>query len=183
MVNSEDDLKLTATKEPRGAARAAMREESPQERAKKRAEQIRQHRAGVDLDEVNRFYFDPSIIPDGWTYEWKRKTLMGQEDPAYQVRLAEAGWEAVPTNRCPRHAALMPQGNYPTIERDGMILMERPKELTDEARDVEYRRARNQVRAKEAQLSSTPEGTMTREHDRVRPSIKKGYEPMAVPKD
>lgn len=178
-----NNLKATAGATKK-ALRPDLRAESPQDRAKKRAAEIRKHRGDQDLDEIDRFYFSPSIVPEGWTYEWKRRTLMGQEDPAYQVRLAAAGWEAVPVTRDSDHAALMPAGyKGQTIERDGMILMERPKELTDEARDVELRRARNQVRAKEAQLSSTPEGTMTREHERVRPSIKKGYEPMAVPKE
>jgi len=167
-------------KEAKGVIRKPMREEDPRERARKRTEQVRQHRDGVDLDTVDRFHIDPRIIPDGWTYEWKRKTIYNQEDPAYQVRLASAGWEPVPASR---HPELMPIGNFSTIERDGMILMEAPKELTDEARDVELRRARNQVRAKESQLGSTPEGTMTRDDPRVKPSIKKGYEPMPVPKD
>ena len=64
-----------------------------------------------------------------------------------------------------------------------MILMERPKELTDEARDIELRRARNQVRSKEAQLSSTPDGTMTRDDSRVRPTVKKSYEAMPIPNE
>lgn len=191
---NEEVLKLTKTKakmdevsgsEPRRSElRPSMRDEDPRERAKKRADAIRNNRSGIDLDDVDRFAIDHNMIPDGWTYEWKRHTIYGQEDPSYQVRLAAGGWEPVPANRDARHLALMPTGwKNPIIERDGMILMERPLELTEEARDVELRRARNQVRAKEAQLSSTPDGTMTREHDRVRPSIKKGYEPIPVPKD
>ena len=63
-----------------------------------------------------------------------------------------------------------------------MILMERPTEISDEIRNIELRRARQQVRIKEAQLSGTPEGTLTREHDRVRPSIKKSFD-MPIPED
>jgi hypothetical protein len=106
--------------------------------------------------------------------------LLGKEDPAYKVQLARAGWEPVPASR---HPEMMPIGNYAVIERKGMILMERPYSLTKEARDVELRRAKGQVRAKEAQLSATPDGTMTREHDRVRPSVKKSFEPIPVPED
>lgn len=163
------------------ALRPEMRDEDPRARAKARAAEIREHRGGNDLDEMDRFTIDQSVVPEGWSYEWKRKTLLGKEDPAYQVELARGGWEPVPANR---HPETMPTGgSFNTIERDGMILMERPKELTDEARDVELRRARNQVRAKEQQLNSTPEGTMTRDHAKVRPNISKGYEPMPVPKD
>ena len=178
--NEEVMPKLTPKSTIRPTVRAEIREEGPAERAAKRAEEIRKHRSGLDLDSTDRFAIDTSIVPDGWSYEWKRKTIYNQEDPAYQIRLADGGWTPVPANRDARHAALMPFGNFATIERDGMILMERPKELTDEAKDIEYRRARNQVRAKEAQLSATPDGTMTREDARVRPTVKKSYEAMPV---
>jgi hypothetical protein len=154
--------------------------DSSKERAKKRAAEIRAHRSG-DIETTDRFGIDPSIVPDGWTYEWKRKSIMNQEDPAYTIRLAEGGWEPVPASR---HPGYMPKGNHATIERDGMVLMERPKELTDESRDVELRRARNQVRAKEEQLGSTPAGTLPRDSDsRTRPQVKKSYEAMPVPKE
>jgi hypothetical protein len=74
-------------------------------------------------------------------------------------------------------------GDHPYIQRDGMILMERPTEIVEEARAIELRRARNQVRAKEEQLSGTPDGTMTRDHARVKPKISKGYEPIPIPND
>jgi hypothetical protein len=160
--------------------RPAMRADDSRARAAARTAEIRGHRGGNDLDEMDRFHIDSRDVPDGWSYEWKRKTLLGKEDPAYQVELARGGWEPVPADR---HPETMPTGKYATIERDGMILMERPKELTDEARQVELRRARNQVRAKEQQLSNAPDGTMTRDHAKVRPNISKGYEPMPVPKD
>ena len=120
--------------------------------------------------------------PPGWAYEWKRKTVLGQEDPAYQVHLARMGWEPVPTAR---HPEMMPgQGSYPTIERKGMMLMMRPEVISEEARAIELRKARSQVRAKEEQLSGTPEGGLGhRDHPQARPRINKGYEPIPVPKD
>jgi hypothetical protein len=63
-----------------------------------------------------------------------------------------------------------------------MILMERPTEISNEIRNIELKRARQQVRIKEQQLSGTPDGTLTREHDRVRPSIKKSFD-MPIPED
>jgi hypothetical protein len=163
--------------------RGDVREDSPAERAAKRVAEIRAHRQGLDLDNTDQYFIDPYMVPEGWSYEWKRKTIYNQEDPSYQVRLADAGWTPVPATRDARHKAMMPTGNYATIERDGMILMERPKELTDEAKSIELRRARNQVRAKEAQLSTTPDGTMTREDARVRPQVKKSYEAMPIPNE
>lgn len=165
---------------PRADMRAEMREESSAERAKRRAAEIRGHLGGID-EGSDEFYVDLSSIPDGWTYEWKRHTLLGAEDPTYTVHLARMGWEPVPASR---HPEMMPQGwSRGTIERKGLILMERPTEVVDEARRLLDRAARDQVRAKEAQLSGTPDGTMTRDHEKVRPAIKKSFEAMPVPKD
>lgn len=159
--------------------RPEMRPDDSRARAEARAAEIRENRGSLD-DGIDEFYIDQRLVPDGWSYEWKRHTLLGKEDPAYQVQLARGGWEAVPASR---HPDMMPIGNYETIERKGMILMERPLSLTIEAKEIELRRARNQVRAKEQQLSQTPDGTMTRQHDSVRPSVKKSYQPVPIPED
>lgn len=158
--------------------RPALREEDPRARARKRAEELRSHLG--DLDEgTDDFYVDPSSIPDGWTYEWKRHTVWGQEDPTYEVQLAREGWVPVPANR---HPSMMPANSKDAIIlRKGCILMECPTEIVMERRAIEQRKARNQVLHKEAQIAGTPEGTMTRDHARVKPSIKKGYEPMPIP--
>lgn len=165
----------------RKAVAPDVKSDDPRARAERRAAEIKANRGDVDLDSIDEFYIDASIIPDGWSYEWKRHTLLGREDPSYQVSLARAGWEAVPASR---HPEMMPlHSKASIIERKGMILMERPQMLTNEARDVELRRARMQVRAKEQQLSSTPDGTMTRDHARVKPNVKKSFEPMPIPED
>ena len=80
----------------------------------------------------------------------------------------------------------LPEGSAAaTIERKGMILMERPSALSEEARAIEQRRARNQVKQKEAQLNSAPEGTMqrTKSDGTSLASIKKSYEAIPVPND
>lgn len=160
----------------RGELRASPRVEDPRARAAKRAAEIRGHRQDHNIDEADRFKVNVDEIPDGWSYEWKRKSIYGKEDPGYEVELARGGWEPVPASR---HPSMMPKGHYETIERDGMILMERPKELSDEARAAELRRARLQVRSKEAQLTSGPDGTFERD----RPTVKKSYEAMPIPKE
>lgn len=163
--------------------RANPKAEDPRERARKRAEQIREHLGGLD-EGTDEFYIPASIIPDGWTYEWKRHTIYNQEDPAYTVQLAREGWEPVPVDRCARHRSMMPD-NWPkmTIERKGMILMERPSEISEQVRRMDLMRARQQVRVKEQQLATTPEGTMTRDDSRVAPKIKKSYEALPIPED
>jgi len=163
--------------EMREEKRAAPREEDPRARAERRAAEIRQHLKGDSSEGVDRFYIDPAVIPDGWSYEWKRKTIWGKEDPAHEVELMRKGWEPVPATR---HPEMMPKGNWQTIERDGMILMERPKVLTDDAHNANLKNARLQVRAKEAQLNQAPDGTFDRDDPRVKPSIKKSFQAMPI---
>lgn len=178
VADAEDIVENAPIERP--AMRSEMREESPAERAKRRAAEIRGHLGGLD-EGTDEFYVDPSTIPDGWSYEWKRRLLLGAEDPSHNVALYRMGWEPVPSSR---HPEMMPRDwRGTTIERKGMILMERPTELVDEARQLERRKAVNQVRDKEAQIAGTPDGTLTRDHAQARPNIKKGYEPIPIPKD
>lgn len=163
----------------RADIRAPMREEDPRTRAARRAAELRDHLG--DLDEgTDDFYINKDDVPAGWEYEWKRKLLLGAEDPAYQVALARAGWEPVPTSR---HPSYMPNnGDYPIIERKGMVLMERPSEISEEARAIELRKARNQVRQKEAQLNSAEGGQFERANkDQSLVNIRKSYDSIPIP--
>ena len=158
--------------------RPPMREDDSRAAASRRAAQLREHLGDV-VDAQDDFYIPLDEIPDGWTYEWKRHTIYGQEDPAYQIQLARAGWEPVPVAR---HPWMMPNNtSTQTILRKGMILMQCPTEIIDERRASDLRKARMQVRAKEQQIAGTPDGTMTRDDARVKPNIKKSYEAMPIP--
>ena len=172
-----NEMREESISEYREDMRAARREEDPRSRAERRAEEIRKHLKGDVSDGADRFYVDPHIIPDGWSYEWKRKTIWGKEDPAHEVELSRHGWEPVPASR---HPQMMPKGNWQTIERDGMILMERPKVVTDDVHRANLKNARLQVKAKEAQLNQAPEGTFERDDPRVKASIKKSFEAMPI---
>lgn len=160
------------------ALRPPVRDEDPRAAAARRAAELRAHGSAIE-ETTDKFYIPREIIPDGWEYNWKRHTVYGQEDPSYQIQLAREGWTAVPRSR---HPDMMPYGsNSEIIFRDGQILMECPMEICEERRLQELRAARNQVRAKEAQLAGTPENTFTRDDPRVAPKIKKGYSPLAIP--
>jgi hypothetical protein len=158
--------------------RPPMREDDPRAAAARRAAEIRSNQ--VEDDGVDEFKLPRA--PDGWTYEWKTKAVMGAINHAHLTELRRQGWEEVPTARHPEE---MPLGGHdPVIERKGMILMQRPTVIVDEARAIQIARARNQVKFKEEQLSGTPEGGLGhRNHEQVKPRISKGYEPLAVPKD
>ena len=160
--------------------RPDMREDDPRERAARRAAEITEHLG--DLDEgTDEFYIDPAIIPKDWDYEWKRRLLLNKEDPAYEVAVARTGWTAVPRAR---HANMMPSDSSAvSIERKGMILMERPKVITDRARAIEARKAALQVRVKEEQLSAAGQGQFARDNKgNSLVQVKKGYEAAPIPK-
>lgn len=178
---------MTPTEKLRNASRPDVRpaptnKDDPRERAAKRAAQIKDSLGG-ELDEgTDEFFVNPAEIPDGWTYEWKRKEVMGKEDHNYQTQLLRKGWEPVPADR---HPDMMPphmrNGN---IERKGLVLMERPAEITNEARNIERKRARAQVQIKEDQLSAAPPGQFERNNkDNSLVKIKKHSEPMNIPED
>jgi len=175
------EFKQAVKASERPPLRAEMRDDDPRARAARRAAEIKGHLGGNMDEGTDEFFIDTRTVPDGWTYEWKRRTVLGKEDPAYQVSLARLGWEPVPASR---HPEMMPAGmSAADIERKGMVLMERPKEITDEARRIDAQKARNQVRAKEQQLSYAPEGTLPRDHAQARPNIKKSYSPVDIPTD
>jgi hypothetical protein len=158
------------------------REEDPRTRAARRAAELREHLGDNLGDGVDEFFVDPRIIPDGWSYEWKRHMTLGAQDPSYQVSLARGGWDAVPAHR---HPELMPDNwRGATIERRGMILMERPAEITEQVKARELRKAREQVGQKEQQLYGAPPGTFERDN-KGNPLVKVGrsYEALAIPKE
>jgi len=120
--------------------------------SKARAEaRIRAIRGNPDLANVgdrDKYWAPPP--PDGWDYQWKLKSVLNQDDNE-RIRQNEMnGWEPVPLGR---HPELMPRGwRGDTIEVGGLVLMERPKMFTDEAREEERRLAREAVHMKEAQM-------------------------------
>lgn len=143
----------TQTKKP--AARIVTRDEDqadaqrmPDREVKRNPNEIRT-RSGRVMNGLmftgseDRFAFDRSIVPQGWTYEWKTKTIKNWEWQDHQVMLYQNGWEPVPAER--HDGVFMPRGHKGTIERGGMILMERPIELTIMARKVEKREADERV--------------------------------------
>jgi hypothetical protein len=175
-----------AALEPPLPATTQAREEDPRTRAARRALELREHWGGDHQQEgEDKFYIDPRMVPPGWSYEWKMHTVLNAESPAYQVQIANAGWETVPAYR---HPELMPD-TYKgmTIDRDGMRLMERPAEITEAAKARELRKARDQVGQKEAQLHGAPAGANSpfATDNKGSPLVKlgKSYEAMKIPRE
>jgi hypothetical protein len=179
----DDDVEaLAAEFEPqRPELRAeGPREESSRERAARRAGEIMGHLEGALDEGEDELALDNIQIPEGWTYEWKRQTVYGKSDPAYDTRLARTGWEVVPADR---HPQMMPKGHRGEISRDGLVLMERPKLITDRVKQIMYERARGAVRLKEQQLNEAPQGTFERVDERGKPTarVRTTHSPVEIP--
>lgn len=115
---------------------------------------------------VDRYALSQDMLDDiaarGMSVEWKRETVMGANDPSYDVFMREQGWEPIDGSRYPDFVAHDHKG---PIRRDGMILMERPIELTKEAMGEERAAARDAVRIKEEQLGTARAGEFQRHRD------------------
>lgn len=164
----------------REPAREEPRDEDPRAAAMRRAQAWFEH---IDTlpDGQDKFYIDPSKIPDGWTYEWKRWATVGKEDPQYQVALQQTNWTAVPANR---HPELMPTGfKGATIDIDGMRLMERPEMITNWQKERAKQAAEAPVKGIRAKLGSAPAGHFERgTHPGAPVAVKSGWTPPEIPK-
>lgn len=138
-------------------------------RAQQRTEQrepLRRRRSTT----MPTFYIDPASIPPGMDYNWKRLTFAGQEDKEHQIGLAENGWIPVPAKRHPDKAGRDADPDSAII-RGGQILMERPSELTREARDEHTAQSREQIRNQFLRLGQTERGM-----PRTKPKAKRTFE-------
>ena len=150
-----EDIKIDGRTREAKALRPPLRSEDPRRDAAERAKQILEH-VGQFGEQAGDFDFDQSIVPEGWSYEWKELTVMGMTNASRQIELARFGWEPVPTSR---HPEMMPAGSTErSIIRKGLQLMERPAEVTEIAKKQELRAAQMQMRSKKEQLEGAPVG-------------------------
>lgn len=176
MTNAYGNPTYSAAK-PEKAVKPAAKETAAASlaRAEARLREIRENlpEGGALRD---KFWAPPS--PPGFTYEWKVRTVLNEEQSSYLVELQRNGWEAVPLSR---HPEMMPGGwKGTTIEVEGLVLMERPTVLIEEDREMERRAAREAVYTKEQQLRSGGDGDLG---SRQVHSLSKSRGPIAVPGD
>lgn len=136
------------------------------------------------LQEDDPFRVPPELIPEGYVVEWKRMTVMGARAPnqtTYELNLSRTRWEAVNVDTHPSFKKLLPPGyNSQTVEKEGLILMIRPKAISDKVKEIQKARADNQLQQKLAQLGATESG----EAPRKVLGFKRSYEPnIEVPND
>lgn len=104
-----------------------------------------------DYDEEDNYKIFPEEVPEGMSYEWKRLEIYGKEDRAYQSKLRQFGrWSPVPADRHPRFNMAGEQA----IVIDGMMLMERPTELSEERRRRDRVKSSSQFQDKMAAIGN-----------------------------
>lgn len=126
---------------------------------------------------IDEFQVPPGVIPPGWSWEWKNQTVLGEPNKSYEAELAQVGWEPVMTESYP--GVFLPVGQKGPIIRKGMILMERPMALTQEARAEDKRRADEAVgRAlkKHGKLDTTGAHGVDANHEKVGNYVRKSVE-------
>lgn len=148
-----------------------------------REEDIREF-AELLLDEDDRFYVPPEIIPEGFAVEWKRQTVLGKRMPdqnSYEMGLAKRHWEPVSLTAHPTFRALVPKHfDGDTVENEGMILMIRSKIWSDKSKQIQEYKARSQLQDKMAQIGQSGPG----EAPRTVQVLRRSYEaPVEVPND
>jgi hypothetical protein len=103
----------------------------------------------------DKFHVDAADIPDGMSYQWIAITVAGAEQRASIAQFQQNSWEAVPMSRYPGRYGpekLNGQSNNEPIIIDGLMLCERPIELTIEAREEEIGAARELIRTRNEQF-------------------------------
>lgn len=90
----------------------------------------------VAINGEDPYSIDPSLIPDGWIYEWKRYSIYNQVQASYQTSLQRIGkW--TPVLKESHDGIFDAPGVKGTIIHEGLMLMERPLSLHVEAQNEE----------------------------------------------
>lgn len=121
----------------------------------------------------NRFDIALDEIPPGMDYGWKVRTVNGKEDREAQINWKLNGWTPVPAGRHPGFTG-EPTDSNAEIERGGLILCERPIELTKESAGMDKQKAADQVRTQMDRLAGRARQTGT---ERVT-KLSRSYEPI-----
>lgn len=140
---------------------------------------VPQRRRMQDAEVADQLWYDPARKPAHMSYNWKRVTYGGKEDTRHQLRMTQFGaWTPVPRKRHPELVGPNPTDPEGAIIVEGLMLMERPQEFTDEALQEITDEATGRVRAQFQSLGLTPQGTLPRTGAKV----SRGYD-RAVPED
>lgn len=97
-------------------------------------------------DVADQFDVPVHMRERGWDLQWVRQTCYGKDDPQNVQNHYENGWRPVPSSRWPGY--FHPKEYAGPVNREGLMLMERPMTLTTQAVndgiDAAKRQRRNQ---------------------------------------
>jgi hypothetical protein len=148
------------------------------------APRVRTRSRNAATDPNDEFYVNLAAVGPDTDVNWKRFSNVGEEYPYYIARMREQGWEPVNPQDHPDWVPVPPGYDKANIIKGGLILMERPMALTNEARAEDKQRAKQQVIEAEQRLGMTPNATLTRDHEGVKPRIQKEMmRPIAIQED
>ncbi len=131
---------------------------------------------------ANQFHVPESLMEAGWSMQWVRAECLGKADPANITDHMENGWTPVPASR-KGFSEFFRTGGAEHIEREGLILMERPVQLTEQALAEDYAAAMNERNAQveEFALSDLPMG-FDKGYGKAQKRVKRGA-PEGIPLD
>lgn len=145
---------MAATKK---AARQEAREPArPEIRGRDGAVLTRRATGSMSSDQ---FHVPDTLHEAGWTMQWVRATCLGKDDPSNITDHMENGWRPVNADRPGFKQYFRTEGSG-DIVREGLILMERPAALTEQALQEDYSAAMHErnTQVEEFSLSDLPAG-------------------------
>lgn len=148
-----DESTDTAAPRKRGWPAGKPRGPRTQQRAPQRAQQGRTAAGRIAFSE-DIYAVDLDTLPDHMDYQWVTKSVMGDSTGkvrADYTRMMMNGWTPVDASRLPSYG--VPSGE---LEIGGQVFMERPKEMSEEARAEEWAKATGQVATQLNRLNDVP---------------------------
>ncbi len=140
-------------------------------------------------DTPDRLRINPDLIPPGMSAQWVTDSVLGQAVPQHRADFERKGWTPVHQDDFDgQFNGMWMQKDAPgEINVEGLVLMMRPKEITDRARKADQRRAYEQVAIKEQSLRGGDLSSVTldsRHPSAIRSNtINKSMERLVVPED
>ena len=166
---------------PQIEAKPDLRPEDPRERARLREQEILGTLGDID-EHQDEYRIDPRFIPEGWSWEWKRFSVLNEIQHSHINALKRTGWEFVAPDKYP----VVPATNGVIVLR-GNALMERPQAITARMEERDRRMADMQMATKAAQLEGKigPDYAASNKGEAIRAhgvaGARKSYSPMPVP--
>jgi hypothetical protein len=110
----------------------------------------------------DKFHIDKIDIPEGMSYQWIAVTVVGAEQRNSLAGFVQNGWTAVPMSRYPGRYG--PEKENGPILIDGLMLHERPEELTEEAINEGIKASRDLIKTRNDQFTPKLPGALSPRH-------------------